>query len=54
MATDRRGKKLIIYYDDGIKVTRRDITVSDEDETFIYDTTGHYYNKTYIRRMEDV
>lgn len=51
---DRIGKKLIIFYDDGVKVQRRDIIVDDEDEDFIYDHNGHFWNKKYIRRMEDV
>jgi len=53
MASARQGKKLVLFYDDGLKINRRDITVKDEDDNFIYDTTGHYYNKNRIVRMED-
>ena len=53
METDRIGKKLILYYDDGIKVTRREITIKSEDNSFIISTDGQYFNKTRVVRMED-
>lgn len=54
MGEDRKGKKLILFYDDGLKVIRREITVTGEDETFLYSRGGYYWNKNYIRRMEEV
>ena len=47
-----KGKKLIVFYDDGIKIKRRKICVMDEDDTFIYAYGGHFYNKSRIVRME--
>lgn len=50
---DRKGKKLILYYDDGLKIVCRDIKVMDEDDNFIYAYGGLYFNKSRIVRMED-
>lgn len=49
---DRKGKKFTIYFDDGLKIVKRDITISDEDETFIY-AGNLYFNKSRIVRMEE-
>ena len=50
---DRVGKKLILYYDDGERVTRREIIVKDEDDCFIVDRTGQHFNKSRIVRMQE-
>lgn len=50
---DRIGKKLILYYDDGTRVTRREIVVQDEDESFIVSKDGQHFNKNRIVRMQD-
>lgn len=50
---DRIGKRLILYYDDGEKVTRREIVVAAEDDDFIVDNSGQYFNKSRIVRMQE-
>ena len=51
---DRIGKKLILYYDDGEKITRREIIVSSEDDNFLGSADGQYFNKNRIVRMQEV
>lgn len=48
----KKGEKLIIFYNDGVKVIRRDVTFLDEDDNFIYCYGGYFFNKNFIVRME--
>ena len=51
---DRIGQKIILYYDDGEKITRREITIKSEDALFITASDGQIFNKTRIVRAQEV